>query len=108
MTEPIRIRILTHGAVPFRDHMGHYRNAVTGDEHCDVYTVTEMVEAEPVESELRSLREKVARYEEALERISDWRNLAHEYDEDAGNGPRDFDDEDWDMVENCAKDALNT
>jgi hypothetical protein len=52
------------------------------------------------EAENKALRE-------ALECISTWRKRAHEYDDDTGYKPREFDEEDLEMVENCAKEALS-
>lgn len=46
------------------------------------------------------------RMREALERIQNWRKECHDYDRDMGHEPREFDDEDWRMVEAHASAAL--
>lgn len=55
-----------------------------------------------VEEELR----RVVRLKtEALEEIGRWRKDCHAHDADMGHEPRDFDSEDWDMVESFARRA---
>lgn len=43
---------------------------------------------------------------QALKCLSNWRNDCHGHDEDMGHEPRDFDSEDWDMIERYARKAL--
>ena len=54
-----------------------------------------------------ALRAENERLKGALDAISSWRKTAHEYDDDMGYVRRDFDnEEDWDMVEEYARKAL--
>jgi hypothetical protein len=44
---------------------------------------------------------------EAMQSIATWRKAAHDYDEDVGNDPRDFDVSDVQAMEITAERALN-
>ena len=54
----------------------------------------------------RLAREEIERLRNALRKIATWRNDCHDYDRDTGSPLRDFDEEDWIMIEHLAQRAL--
>jgi len=43
---------------------------------------------------------------EFIHEVARWREKCHEYDEDMGHEPRDFDEEEWDILERAARRVL--
>lgn len=124
VNDVVRVETTTDGGLTYTYRLGTGEMR-RGVRWLDVPVVIEEVEELPSEVLLKPPQERLCckgcslpsdvvialtRIESArslVEQMANWRERAHEYDDDMGYDLRDFDDEDWDMIEREAQRALD-